>query len=77
MVNKIIMPSAGQITDEFKIIKLNIKVGEKINEGDIVAEIETDKSTMELESFCKGTISKILVKEGDVLETGKTIAIVK
>ncbi len=77
MVNKIIIPSAGQITDEFKIIKLNIEVGQKINEGDIVAEIETDKSTMELESFCKGTVYKILVKEGDNVETGQTIAIVK
>ena len=77
MVNKIIIPSAGQITDEFKIIKLNIEVGQKINEGDIVAEIETDKSTMELESFCKGIVYKILVKEGDILETGQTIAIVK
>ena len=77
MVNKIIIPSAGQITDDFKIIKLFIQIGQEINEGDIVAEIETDKSTMELESFCSGKISKILVKEGDVVETGHTIAIVK
>ena len=54
-----------------------IHIGQEINEGDIVAEIETDKSTMELESFCSGKISKILVKEGDVVETGQTIAIVK
>ena len=77
MANKIIIPSAGQITDNFKIIKLFVQIGQEIKEGEIVAEIETDKSTMELESFCSGKISKILVKEGDMVETGQTIAIVK
>ena len=52
MVNKIIIPSAGQITDDFKIIKLFIQIGQEIKEGEIIAEIETDKSTLELESFC-------------------------
>ena len=63
MVNKIIIPSAGQITDDFKIIKLFIQIGQEINEGDIVAEIETDKSTMELESFCSGKNQKYLLKK--------------
>ena len=77
MANKIIIPSAGQITDDFKIIKLFIQIGQEIKEWEIVAEIETYKSTLELESFCSGKISKILVKEGDMVETGQTIAIVK
>ena len=54
MANKIIIPSAGQITDEFKILNINVKMGQKVQEGDILAEIETDKSTMEIESFCAG-----------------------
>jgi len=71
MSNKIIIPSAGQITDEFTILDIKIK------EGDILAEIETDKSTMELESFCDGVVSKILSKKGDIVSTGQTIIIIK
>lgn len=77
MSNKIIIPSAGQITDEFTILDIKIKVGDRIKEGDILAEIETDKSTMELESFCDGVVSKILSKKGDIVSTGQTIIIIK
>ena len=68
MANKIIIPSAGQITDDFKILNINVKIGQKVQEGDILAEIETDKSTMELDSSCDGEGSKILVKKGDILK---------
>ena len=77
MANKIIIPSAGQITDEFKILNINVKMGQKVQEGDILAEIETDKSTMEIESFCSGEVSKILAKVGDTVSTGKTIILIK
>ena len=77
MPNKIIIPSAGQITDDFKILNINVKIGQKVKEGDILAEIETDKSTMELESFCDGEVSKILVKIGDMATTGQTIILIK
>ena len=77
MVNKIIIPSAGQITDDFKILNINVKIGQKVKEGDILAEIETDKSTMELESFCDGEVSKILVKIDDMVTTGQTIILIK
>ena len=77
MTNKIIIPSAGQITDEFKILNIKVMIGQKVKEGDILAEIETDKSTMELESFCDGEVSKILVKKGDMATTGQTIIIIK
>ena len=77
MANKIIIPSAGQITDEFKILNINVKMGQKVQEGDILAEIETDKSTMEIESFCAGEVSKILAKGGDTVSTGQTIILIK
>ena len=77
MVNKIVIPSAGQITDEFKILNINVKIGQKVREGDILAEIETDKSTMELESFCDGEILKILVTNGEIVSTGQSIILIK
>lgn len=77
MVNKIVIPSAGQITDEFKILNINVKIGQKVKEGDILAEIETDKSTMELESFCDGEILKILVTNGEIVSTGQSIILIK
>ena len=77
MVKKIVIPSAGQITDEFKILNINVKIGQKVKEGDILAEIETDKSTMELESFCDGEILKILVTNGEIVSTGQSIILIK
>ena len=77
MTNKIIIPSAGQITDEFKILNIKVMIGQKVKEGDILAEIETDKSTMELESFCDGEVLKILAKVGDTVLTGQTIILIK
>lgn len=52
------------------------KVGDKISEGDILAEIETDKATMEFESFYAGTLLYIGVQEGETAEVDSVLAIV-
>jgi len=41
-----------------------VKEGDKVNAGDVIAEIETDKATMEIESADEGTVTKLLIKEG-------------
>ncbi len=74
MAEKIIMPKTGMAMEEGVIIEWLIKEGDKVSQGDIVAEIETDKSTMELESDYNGTILKILYPAGTTVPVVKTIA---
>jgi pyruvate dehydrogenase E2 component (dihydrolipoamide acetyltransferase) len=74
MAEKIIMPKTGMAMEEGVIIEWLIKEGDVVSQGDIVAEIETDKSTMELESDYDGTILKILYPAGSTVPVVKTIA---
>lgn len=74
MVQKIIMPSGGQTTDEMLILRWNKNVGDLISQGDILFEIETDKATLSVESFTKGTLLGINYKEGEMAKTGTVVA---
>lgn len=74
MLQKITMPSAGQTTDELIVARLYKKEGDKVERGDIMMEIETDKAVLSVESFAKGTVLKLLVKEGEMVKAGEAIA---
>jgi pyruvate dehydrogenase E2 component (dihydrolipoamide acetyltransferase) len=74
MLHKITMPAAGQTTDQLRILKWNKAKGDTIQRGDVLLEIETDKATLEVESFAKGTLLKILVDEGETASTGDVVA---
>ncbi|HEX7943783.1 MAG TPA: biotin/lipoyl-containing protein, partial [Phenylobacterium sp.] len=60
----ILMPALSPTMEEGTLAKWHVKVGDKISSGDVIAEIETDKATMEVEAVDEGTIAKILVPEG-------------
>ncbi|MBI9103809.1 MAG: 2-oxo acid dehydrogenase subunit E2 [Spirochaetales bacterium] len=74
MAEKIIMPKTGMAMEEGIIIEWFKNEGDLIKKGDVVAEIETDKSTMELESDYDGTLLKILYPAGTTVPVVKTIA---
>ncbi|CAN5286609.1 pyruvate dehydrogenase complex dihydrolipoamide acetyltransferase [soil metagenome] len=76
MAEKIEMPKLSDTMEEGVIASWNVKEGDKVETGDIIAEVETDKATMEVEVFDSGTILKILVKEGDAVPLGGTMAII-
>jgi pyruvate dehydrogenase E2 component (dihydrolipoamide acetyltransferase) len=57
-----------------KLIKWIKKEGDRVNGGDILAEVETDKADVEMEAFGSGVLRKILVKEGDTAPVGSLIA---
>ena len=76
MAEIINMPRLSDTMEEGTVAKWFKKVGEKINEGDILAEIETDKATMEFESFNEGTLLHIGVKEGETTMVDKLLAII-
>ena len=61
---KITMPALSPTMEEGKLAKWLKKEGDKVSAGDVIAEIETDKATMEVEAVDEGTLGKILVPEG-------------
>ncbi|MFN8300389.1 MAG: dihydrolipoamide acetyltransferase family protein [Chitinophagales bacterium] len=69
----------GRMTDTMEegfIAELNVKVGDKIKSGDTIAEVETDKATLPLESYYNGVILHVAAKKGDTLPIGGLIAII-
>src|ERR1700744_1196590 len=64
MSTPILMPALSPTMEEGKLAKWHVKEGDAVKSGDILAEIETDKATMEFEAVDEGTIGKILVPEG-------------
>ena len=61
---EILMPALSPTMEEGKLAKWLVKPGDSVKPGDVLAEIETDKATMEVESVDTGTVSAILVAEG-------------
>src|SRR5512142_2657381 len=64
MSTQILMPALSPTMEEGKLAKWHVKEGDEVHSGDILAEIETDKATMEFEAVDEGRIGKILVPEG-------------
>src|SRR6201986_4296883 len=60
----ILMPALSPTMEKGNLAKWLKKEGDKVKSGDVIAEIETDKATMEVEAIDEGTIAKILVPEG-------------
>lgn len=74
MVKEITMPAGGQTTDTSTVGTWLVQKGDKVKRGDALLEIETDKATLTVESYAKGTVLEILVGEGDVVPAGQVIA---
>ena len=74
---EILMPALSPTMEEGKLAKWLVKEGDEITSGDVIAEIETDKATMEVEAVDEGKIGKILVAEGtDAVKVNTPIAVV-
>ncbi len=77
MPTELKMPALSPTMEEGTLAKWLVKEGDIVSSGDILAEIETDKATMEFEAVDEGTISKILVAEGsDGVKVGTPIALI-
>jgi pyruvate dehydrogenase E1 component beta subunit len=77
MATQILMPALSPTMEEGKLAKWLVKTGSQIKPGDIIAEIETDKATMEVEAVDEGTVSELLVEEGtDKVKVNTPIATV-
>lgn len=76
MAQIINMPRLSDTMEEGVVAKWLINIGDQVKEGDILAEIETDKATMEFESFYEGTLLHIGIKEGETAAVDTLLAIV-
>jgi pyruvate dehydrogenase E2 component (dihydrolipoamide acetyltransferase) len=76
MAQTISMPKLGFDMAEGTLIRWVVQEGEEVKKGGVLAEIETDKATVEVESTHEGVVHKHLVSEGDVVPVGEAIAIV-
>ena len=76
MLHRISMPSLSATMEEGTIISWRVREGDPVNAGDILLELESDKSTFEFESPCSGVVRRILAGEGQTVPVQRTIAIV-
>ncbi len=76
MAKYIEMPKLADTMTEGTVVKWRVKEGDKVATGDVLAEIETDKATMEMESFDDGVVHKLLVAVGEKVPCGTPIALV-
>jgi pyruvate dehydrogenase E2 component (dihydrolipoamide acetyltransferase) len=75
MAINIEMPKLSDTMTEGTLIKWHKQVGDSVEVGDLLAEIETDKATMEMEAFDDGTITEILIKDGEKAVIGGILAV--
>ena len=76
MSDNIVMPQMGYDMKEGTLVRWLVKEGSSLKRGDPIAEIETDKAVVEIESYFTGFIGKILINEGESAEVGSSIAVV-
>lgn len=74
MTHKVIMPLLGETMEEGKVTRWLKKVGDKVERGEPLLEVESDKANLEVESFFTGYLREILLEEGKAAKVGETIA---
>ena len=72
---EITMPRLSDTMESGTVIKWNVSEGDEVSSGDVIADIETDKATMEMQVYDDGTIASILAAEGDTVDIGTVIAV--
>lgn len=76
MATKVIMPKLSPTMEEGQISRWLKKEGDKVSMGEPLAEIDTDKATMEMQALANGVLRKILINEGQSVPLGQTIAVI-
>ena len=74
MITDVTMPSMGADMTEGTIVKWLFNEGDDVNKGDKIAEVETDKTVVEMEAYSSGKLRKILISEGTMVTVGTVIA---
>ena len=69
------MPKLSDTMTEGTLVRWIKKVGDNVAVGDVLAEVETDKATMEMEAFDEGVLAEIYVQDGNKVEVGQKLAL--
>jgi pyruvate dehydrogenase E2 component (dihydrolipoamide acetyltransferase) len=75
MPTEITMPKLSDTMEEGTVLQWRIKEGDTVKQGDVIAEVETDKAAMEMEAFENGTVSELRVKQGETVPVGTVLAV--
>ncbi|MFK7758667.1 MAG: dihydrolipoamide acetyltransferase family protein [Phycisphaerales bacterium] len=75
MAINITMPRLSDTMEQGTVVKWHVNTGDTVSSGDVIADIETDKATMELESFDDGTVAQLSIGEGEKINVGESIII--
>ncbi|WP_457605723.1 2-oxo acid dehydrogenase subunit E2 [Nitratifractor sp.] len=73
---KIVMPQLSDSMEEGKLISWKVKPGDRVKVGDTIAEVESDKAVMEVQSFKEGVVKELKIKEGESAPVGSVIAVI-
>ncbi len=76
MASRVVMPKLSDTMEEGKILRWLRKEGDKVETGQTLAEVETDKATVEMEAYTNGTIRKLVAQDGDTIKVGDLIAVI-
>ena len=76
MAINVTMPRLSDTMEAGTVVKWNVKEGDKVSVGDVLADIETDKATMELEAFDDGVVAKLAAQEGEQVSVGDLILVI-
>ena len=71
----ITMPRLSDTMEQGTVVKWHVNTGDSVSPGDVIADIETDKATMELEAFDEGTVAALAIEEGQTISVGETIVV--
>lgn len=72
---EVTMPRLSDTMEQGTVVKWNVKQGDKVRAGDVIADIETDKATMELQSYDDGVVASVAVGEGQTVKVGSVILV--
>jgi pyruvate dehydrogenase E2 component (dihydrolipoamide acetyltransferase) len=76
MASRVVMPKLSDTMEEGKILRWLRKEGDKVETGQTLAEVETDKATVEMEAYTNGTIRKLVAQDGATVKVGDLIAVI-
>src|SRR5690606_13207889 len=73
---EVTMPRLSDTMEQGTVVKWNVAPGDDVSPGKVIADIETDKATMELEAFDEGKVARLVADEGQTVAVGSVIAII-
>jgi len=76
MASRVVMPKLTDTMEEGVLLGWKKHEGDQVQAGEVIAEIETDKAVMDLEAFASGILRKILVRDGETVQSGTLIAVI-